>query len=240
MTPNNITIPAARQGEIAPLVLDARLGAALPFLRGGVMADVGTDHAYLPIAALQQGLATFAVATDIHKGPAEVAAAHLSANGVGADRAAVLLTDGLHGAESFGADDVMIFGMGGELIVRILAEADWVKDPAVGLILQPMTRIATLREWLLQNGFEITGETITYEDKFYQTVAARYSGEIGKYDPVELLLGRHNLNTRPPLFEGLVRHEIHVLNAIVNGKSKSLSADVSEELRMIARLEELL
>ena len=94
--------------------------------------------------------------------------------------------------------------------------------------------------WLLQNGFAITGESITYEDKYYQTIAARYCGRSEEYSPVELLVGKHNLCQRPPLFEGLVRHEIHVLKAIVKGKMQSRSADVSEEKQMIARLEELL
>ena len=203
------------------------------------MIDVGTDHAYLPIYLVGEGISSRALACDINRGPILSARKNIRAAGL-ADRIDTLQTDGLHGTESFGADDVMIFGMGGELIVRILSEADWIKTSSVGLILQPMTRAATLRSWLLQNGFEITGESITYEDKFYQTIAARYCGRIGTYDAVELLLGRHNLNTRPPLFEGLVRHEIHVLNAIVKGKSQSLSADVSEEMVMIARLEELL
>ena len=219
---------------------DTRLGSAVPYLkRGGRVIDVGTDHAYLPIYLVSEGISARALACDVNLGPILSARKNIEAAGL-SSQIDTLQTDGLHGTKAFGADDVMIFGMGGELIVRILSEADWVKTSSVGLILQPMTRVATVREWLLQNGFEITGESSTYEDKFYQTLAARFSGKVGKYDPVELLLGKHNLIARPPLFEGLVRHEIHVLNAIVKGKSKSLSADVSEELDMIARLEELL
>ena len=219
---------------------DTRLRSAVPYLkRGGSVIDVGTDHAYLPIYLVSEGISSRVLACDINRGPILSACKNIAAAGL-ADKIDTLQTDGLHGTESFGADDVMVFGMGGDLIVRIHSEAEWIRQASVGLILQPMTRAATLRAWLLKNAFEIVGESITYEDKFYQTIAARYCGKSSEYSPVELLLGRCNLTERPLLFEGLVRHEIRVLNAIVKGKSQSLSADVSEELSMIAQLEELL
>lgn len=219
---------------------DTRLRSAVPYLKhGGRVVDVGTDHAYLPIYLVGEGISSHALACDINEGPILAAQKNIAAAGL-SDRIETLQTDGLHGTEAFGADDVMVFGMGGELIVRILSEADWIRKGSVGLILQPMTRAATLRTWLLQNGFEITGESLTYEDKYYQTIAARYCGECGEYSPTELLLGRHNILCRPPLFEGFVRHEIRVLENIVQGKSKARSADLSGELSMIARLEELL
>ena len=222
------------------IIPDTRLRSAVPYLKHlGRVIDVGTDHAYLPIYLVKEGISAQALACDINKGPILSARKNIAAAGL-SDVIDTLQTDGLHGTESFDADDVMIFGMGGELIVRILSEAEWIKRESVGLILQPMTRAATLRAWLLQNGFAITGESITYEDKYYQTIAARYCGAGEEYSPVELLVGKHNLCQRPPLFEGLVRHEIHVLNAIVKGKMQSRSADVSEEKQMIARLEELL
>ena len=148
------------------------------------------------------------------------------------DRIGTLRTDGLVGVEAFAPDDVMIFGMGGELIARILADAPWVKSEAVGLVLQPMTRIATLRAWLLENGFEITGETITLEDKYYQTIAARYTGKTEQHTECELLIGRKNILNRPPHFEGLVRHEIGVLEAIIRGKSRSACADTEADAKV--------
>ena len=222
------------------IIPDTRLRSAVPYLkRGGRVIDVGTDHAYLPIYLVKEGICAQALACDINLGPILSARKNIAAVGL-SESIDTLQTDGLHGTKAFCADDVMIFGMGGELIVRILSEAEWVKDPSVGLILQPMTRAAALRAWLLGNGFAITGESITYEDKYYQTIAARYCGKSEAYSAVELLLGKHNLLQRAPLFEGFLRHEIHVLNNIVKGKSNSATADVTEEREMIARLEELL
>ena len=216
------------------LTPSARLCSALPYLKkGGAVIDVGTDHAYLPIYLVGQHISSRALACDINRGPIEsaarnIATAHLS------KKITTLCTDGLHGAENFGADDVLIFGMGGELIMRILSEAPWVKDAGVGLVLQPMTRTHLLRAWLLENGFSIVGETITYEDKrYYQTVAARYCGKTEEYTEEELLLGRLNIQNQSPNLRGFIEHEIGVWETILRGKSRAADADTRDEERVL-------
>ena len=219
---------------------DTRLRSAVEYItRGGRVADIGTDHAYLPIYLVKEGLVSSALAADINEGPILSARANIAAAGL-EEQISTLRTDGLHGVKPFAPDDIMIFGMGGELIVRILEEAEWVKDEKIGLILQPMTRASVLRAWLLQNGFAITGESITFEDKYYQTVAARWCGKSDAYREEELLVGRLNIEHRPPLFEGFVRHEIKVLEKIIDGKSRSVGADTADEARMKKKLEALL
>ncbi len=225
------------QSNITP---GARLLSALPYLTpGGRVADIGTDHAYLPIYLIREGYSSAAIACDINEGPIKSARANIAAAGL-SDRIATLHTDGLHGVESFLPDDVMIYGMGGELIVKILSEASWLSERRVNLILQPMTRAATLRRWLLENGFDIIGESITYEDKYYQTICARPGRPAQAYTEEALLVGRLNIERRPPLFEGFLRHEIHVLNAILEGKSRSSDADSDAERRLKEKLEALL
>lgn len=224
----------------APNILGARLASAKQYVtRGGRVIDVGTDHAYLPIALIREGISSAALACDINEGPIASARDNIAAAGF-SDRIETLLTDGLHGTESFAADDVLIFGMGGELIARILSEAEFVKDPRVGLVLQPMSRASVLRRYLAENGFEIVGEALTFEDKYYQTIAARYSGRSYQLDDLEAWVGAKNMETRPPLFEGFVRHEIGVFDSILKGKAQSVSADVTFETEMKRKLEELL
>lgn len=221
-------------------VPDTRLLSAVPYLRrGGRVADIGTDHAYLPIYLISEGIVSHALACDVNEGPILSAQQHIAKAGL-SGRIDTLRTDGLHGVEEYRPDDIMIFGMGGELIVRILSEAPWIKHESVGLILQPMSRVAILRAWLLENGFAITGETVTFEDKYYQTLAARYCGKRQVYSAVELQVGRLNIASRPPHFEGLVRHEIAVLDAVIRGKSRSENADVTEEIQLKRDLEDLL
>ena len=203
------------------------------------MADIGTDHAYLPIHLLREGIISGAVACDINAGPIESARMHIAAAGF-SDRIDTLLTDGLHGVEQYAPDDILIFGMGGDLIVKILSEAPWIKNERIGLILQPMSRVSTLRRWLCENGFLITGETLSFEDKYYQTLAAHYTGVCETYTETELAVGRLNIVSRPPHFEDFVRHEIKVLNKILAGKAKSENADTAAEERLKEKLEELL
>ena len=222
----------------------ARLCSALPYLtKGGAVIDVGTDHAYLPIYLVAEGISSRALACDINQGPIESARKNIAAAKF-QNQIDTLCTDGLHGAEHFHPDDVLIFGMGGELIMRILSEAPWVKDERIGLVLQPMTRAQTLRRWLLENGFSIVGETITHEDKrYYQTVAARYCGKVEEYTEEELLLGRLNIQNNAPNLGGFVEHEIGVWEAIRRGKSQSVTGNTSDEDRVLqflnARLETL-
>ena len=210
---------------------DARLLSAIPYLKkGGIVADIGTDHAYLPIYLVREGIALRAVAADINRGPILSAEENVRAVGL-SDRIDLLQTDGLHGVREYHPDDILIFGMGGELIIRILQEAPWIKNADIGLVLQPMSRAHLLRRWLTENGFRIYGETITDTSKFYQTIHARFDGVGERYNEEELLLGRRNIEGNPPLFEGFVRHEISVHQRIIEGKQRSADTDCSDELR---------
>ncbi len=220
---------------------DTRLRSAEQYLPLGCrIADIGTDHAYLPIYLVQRGIVSHALACDVNQGPIDSARANILQAGL-ADRIQTRLTDGLHGVEDYAPDAVLIFGMGGDLIVKILSEAEWLREANVALILQPMTRAATLRRWLLEHGFAITGETLTFEDKFYQTVCAQYrTGTFCDYTEEELLLGRLNIEQNAPLFRGFLAHEIAVLERIVRGKAMSAHADGADDERILNILKERL
>ena len=226
---------------IPTLIPDTRLRSAERYLpRGCRIADVGTDHAYLPIYLAQKGIVSHALACDINQGPIESARENIRRWGL-EDVISTLQTDGLHGVEDYAPDHVLIFGMGGELIVKILSEAPWLRKGNVTLILQPMTRASVLRKWLLENGFAIVGESLTFEDKYYQTVCARPSAETAcDYTEEELLLGRLNIQEKAPLFRGFLAHEIKVLERIVRGKSMSAEADAQYEEVLLSRLQKRL
>lgn len=236
----HIPLPPPSAQTTEPIQPDARLGAALDFLRGGCIADVGTDHAYLPLIALRRGLADFAVATDIHKGPAEIAARHLSAGGIGSDRAAVLLTDGLHGAEEYLPTDICILGMGGEMIVRIIDEAPWVRDAGIRLILQPMTKQEILRDYLAQNGFLTVCERLVKTDRIYTLICAEFDGHIRMPSPLERIIGQDNLLRGDELTCELVKRHIDVLTATREGKLRGNAPDTSREDELLLALDRYL
>ena len=230
--------PVCRATE--PPHLDARLAGALEYIRGGVVADVGTDHAYLPLTLLLQNRCSFTVASDIHKGPAACAAEHLQAAGIGDDRAAVLCTDGLNGVEAYHPTDIIIFGMGGEMIVHILTEAPWVRDPSVRLILQPMTKQSELRTYLLQNGFCIRDEKMVMADRPYQILCAEYDGISRAASPLALLLGEHNLVRRDNVTLLAATRQLAIFTAAREGKRKGTAADTATEDAMINALTDYL
>ncbi len=121
---------------------------------GCALADVGTDHAYLPVWLAFHGLISGAVATDLRPGPLNRARENILRYG-GSDRVAARLADGLSGVSPEEADDVVIAGMGGKMIARIISEAEWLKNGEKHLILQPMTSVEDLRTFLAEEGFAV-------------------------------------------------------------------------------------
>ena len=126
------------------------------------LTDVGTDHGYLPVALLQQGRITAAIASDIGAEPLEHA--RRTAMQYGVDGMDFRLCAGLSGVAPEETDVIVIAGMGGETIISILQDAPWTADGRHRLLLQPMTKAAALRHWLADNGYTFTDEHLV-EDK---------------------------------------------------------------------------
>lgn len=164
-----------------------------------ILADVGTDHAYLPIYMLLKSRIENAIVTDIKSGPLERAKKNAALYGV-SDRIQPILTDGLNGVERFSPDVVVIAGMGGELIARIIYEADFLKSEKCRLVLQPMTRSEILRKELAKNGFSITEERLVSDGKLYVLISAEYTGCSEAYTDAELLSGKKEHFHGDPLF----------------------------------------
>ena len=137
------------------------------------LADVGTDHGYLPVYLLQRGRIRGAVAADIGAEP--LAHARRTAEAYGAEGIDFRLCDGLRDIAPDEVDTVVIAGMGGETIIAILEGAAWTKDGAHTLLLQPMTKAADLRDWLAVNGYSFTEERLVW-DKNYLYPVLRVTG----------------------------------------------------------------
>ena len=168
---------------------------------GARLADVGTDHAYLPAALILEGKIPWAIAADLRQGPLNRARATVRECGL-TGRVAFRLCDGLEGVSRDEADVIVIAGMGGETIVHILEGAAWVKwsegDQITKktLILQPMSSMPELRAWLQVSGFCIGEERLSQEgDALYTALLVR-AGEMSPLTPAELWAGR---NTDHPL-----------------------------------------
>lgn len=166
-------------------MLHERLLAVAHAVRAGSrVADIGTDHAYLPVYLVKNGICPAAIAADVRRGPLASAERTVVAAGL-ADRIAIRLGDGLSPILPDEANDIVIAGMGGETIAAILSAAPWVQAPPYRLILQPMTKAEALHAFLMKNGFTIERERLVSEEKRqYILLVAAFTGASPICDPV--------------------------------------------------------
>jgi len=164
-------------------------------------ADIGTDHAYVPIALIKAETVQRAFALDINRGPLERARKHIEEENL-LDRITVRQSDGLDALCENEADSVIIAGMGGELIVNILKKGERVAKTAKELILSPHSEVFLVRKYLVENGYEIVKEQMIFDAGKYYTVlkAVRGSqeryGRKEDYDETEYLYGKRLIETK--------------------------------------------
>ncbi len=170
--------------------ISPRLLCCAAMLKGDVICDIGTDHAYLPAYLIQSGKAKQIIATDVKQGPLNSAMGTLKRFQVEQD-VKLVLSDGFDKVNPKGLTDVVIAGMGGETIRDILAapSAAFIKNN-INLVLQPMTKAEVLRSWLAENGFIITRETAVKDARVYTVIQAVYTGEVQTNSPMQNYLGK--------------------------------------------------
>ena len=168
--------------------LSKRLLAVASYLRGVALYDVGTDHAYLPIYAVEKLGVPYAEASDILPGPLKTAENNIRDKGL-ERKIKTFLRDGLGETALPDVCDIVIAGMGGEMISGIISQCPALRSPRVRLILQPMTKPDVLRRFLAENGYEIVHELIVIDKKPYAVIAAEYSGTVKTLSPVEAMIG---------------------------------------------------
>ena len=219
--------------------LDARLSAVADCVsENAYLADIGTDHAYLPVFLMEAGRIRAAVASDIHKGPLERAERNIRAADL-SNQIETLLTDGLSGIERYPVTDIVIAGMGGLMIAGILDAAPFVRERRPHLILQPMQNVPELRAYLAETGFRIEQEKQLVSDgKYYQIICAVYDGEHRSYSPCELLLGRYNIEHKrenQAVFAAFCTRYIALIREKICGREVG-GHDASAEKELLAAL----
>lgn len=203
--------------------------------QGAGFADVGTDHAYLPVWLLQRGVIRRAVASDLRRGPLE--RARLTAEKYGlTDRMDFRLCDGLSGIRPEEADTVAIAGMGGETIAAILAAAPWTGEGDRLLLLQPMSAQPFLRRWLQEHGYQICREVLSREgDTLYTAFAVRGGGG-PELSPAELWAGRQLRGEAAPLRAAYLDKLLRQTERAADGLRRSTRAEDGTRLAELERV----
>ena len=190
---------------------------------GARLADVGTDHAYLPAALLLEGKIPWALAADLRRGPLD--RARRTARSCGLEgRMAFRLCDGLSGVRPEEVDAVAVAGMGGETIAQILSAAPWTRGRDVPLILQPMSSMPELRLWLGENGYRIVTEDLAREGDLLYTALLVRAGEMPAQSPAELWAGRNRFH---PLRGAWLDHWLTKVERALEGLAKAQREDAA-------------
>lgn len=201
--------------------MNKRMHAIVKYIEPGRgMIDVGTDHGYLPAWMATHGYRGNIIASDINGAPLQKARETAEKAGV-TGRITFQLCDGLNQCRPDSVDTIIIAGMGGDMICRILDMAEWCMDRRYKLILQPMTKSEVLRYWLIYNEFEILTEDLVPEGgKLYQLIVARFGGSTRLNDG-ELFLGKKQLCTDWELYEQQRQRLIKRFEAAIAGMEKN-------------------
>ena len=228
--------------------LSKRLSAVAALVTDGYrLADIGTDHAYIPICLAGTGRIPEAVAMDVNQGPLFRAEENIRMHGL-EDRIKTRISDGFASLEKGEADAAVIAGMGGPLMIRILREGAEVVSTLKECVLQPQSEIEKVRAFLLEEGFFFLDEDMVEEDgKYYPMMKVKPPSDAGKaaeersgtaWTRTELCYGKLLLMRKNPILREFLQREICIRRRILNElkNNKSLKAvqrrqELEEELK---------
>ena len=195
--------------------------------KGYIVADIGTDHGYVPIYLIKNGIVPKAYAMDINEGPLKIADKNIRLEGL-QDKITTVLSDGMNEMTSEMAESVVIAGMGGDLITDILNRGKNIKG-IKELVLSPHKRVDIVRKYLLDNNWKITDENMVIDNnKYYTILKAVPEREESEYDVAELMYGRLLLLTKNPVLKQYLEKENkmyeEVLKKVENSKNETINS----------------
>ena len=180
------------------------------------LADIGTDHGYIPVYLLNKGVIDFAILADINKGPLENARSEVKRNKL-QEKVDLRLGSGIEVLKKGEVDEIIIAGMGGILIADLLEANKEVAHNTEKLILQPMQAQEELRIYLLNNGYEILDECLEKEDfRLYEIIVAKYTGKnTNVEDNIYYEVGKKLIENKDKLLPEFIENKIKKYNNII-------------------------
>lgn len=225
------------------MILSRRLTAIADMVTdGNRLVDVGCDHGYLPVYLLSLKKIPSAIAADVNEGPLKRAAEHIREYGM-AGFIETRLSDGLSRIRPYEGDTLVIAGMGGPLMERILSEGTDVRETFRELILQPQSDVPHFRRFLLDQNYMVVEEHMVFEDgKYYPMMKAVRAAESkdAPWSREELMFGRFLLKNRDPVLKEFLLRELKIREEILiriceskSSRSEERSHEVEEERQLI-------
>lgn len=213
-------------------MLTPRLKLIADFVKGKTVADIGTDHAYIPIELMKNGRCERVIASDVNTGPAEIAENNIKEEGLNIE---VRTGSGLSVLLPGEAEDIIIAGMGGKLICEILAAHPEIAKSS-RLILQPMNGQYELRSFLLKEGYVISHEDLALEGfKVYNVIICDRMGKPLSYKS-ETDLHIPEFLKNHIYYSHLKEKKIREFRKIISGYEKSKSNCDEERLNLYRKI----
>ncbi|WP_122639415.1 MULTISPECIES: tRNA (adenine(22)-N(1))-methyltransferase [unclassified Romboutsia] len=183
---------------------------------GKRVADIGTDHGYIPVYLLNKGVVPFAILADVNKGPLENARKEVRNNNL-TDKTDLRLGSGIEVLKKGEVDEVIIAGMGGILISELLEANKEVAHSVDKLILQPMQAQEELRKYLVNNGYEILDEVLVKEDfRIYEIIESKFTGNNTKVeDEIYFEVSKKLIENKDPLLKEFIDKKVYKYNSII-------------------------
>lgn len=200
-------------------MITPRLECILKYVTERTVADIGTDHAYIPIKLIKDGTCDKVIASDIKSGPAEAAKRHIKKYGF-SSLIDVRIGAGLDPIKINEAAQIIIAGMGGEMIINILTQNEE-KARSAKLILQPMNAQYELRKFLHKNNYTINAEDIAVEEKKVYNILTASNGKSTPFkDDFEYHIPKYLLSN--PFINVLLSKKIREFKKIIDGNNKAV------------------
>lgn len=196
----------------------------------GVVADIGCDHGFTSIYLIQNQMAEHVIAMDINEGPLERAKEHVLQYNM-EQRISLRLSDGAKELAEGEADTLLISGMGGALICRILQESEAVTKSAKELVLSPQSEIYLVRHLLHDMGFRIVGEKMVLEQGKYYVVIRAVPGVESYPEETDYIYGKILIDNKDEVFCGFLKKEAERVARVLDVMKQQKLSEKSQEKR---------
>lgn len=199
---------------------------------GNRLADIGTDHGYVPIYLVETGRIPCAIAMDINRGPLKKADENIRAHHL-EDRIQTRLSDGLSKLQKGEADTVLIAGMGGNLMSKIITAGRDVLEDVSELILQPQSEIGEFRHFLHDSGYRITDEDMLIDDGKYYVMFRVVKGSEHYDSEAEYVYGSLLLRKKHPVLYEYIQKKLKSYGTILKHLSQTDSAGAASRRQVL-------